>query len=372
MNKVNKEKCGDPLNEVDASCHASSPHTRQNIGAHQRKHYLSPNNLPTDLTYGRTKDLCHGPPENIAISVLHIGQRKLLLVEIYFLTKHLSIKDSKTIVIYAGAGRPGLHNALLYIMFPQVVEWIFIDPVITINNKTYKLLKKLGSNIKMRSEYMTNEIAAELAQYAKNKSCNILFMSDIRGIDEGDDMPSNRSIRDDMKMQAEWHNIIQAEYSMLKFRLPWPSSPSNKSETNYLSGEILIQPWATLKSTETRLIVKKNAIMQNYNNRDYESQMFWHNRRGRPSCYPVPYNIPIKHENGLDYCWDCTSEILILHDYIAKYIDATTNAANLINTIVTFITNHISPESPLNSQFTMSEQMERGQKHRMKMKQLRR
>ncbi len=56
--------------------------------------------------------------------MLHWGQRKLLMSEIEFLTLHAT---PGCVVVYAGAA-PGLHCAFLSDMFPEVRQFILVDP----------------------------------------------------------------------------------------------------------------------------------------------------------------------------------------------------------------------------------------------------
>ncbi len=52
-------------------------------------------------------------------TVVHWGQRKLLMHEIEFLTKHLGT-EQRAVLVYAGAA-PGTHISLLSDLFPSVV-----------------------------------------------------------------------------------------------------------------------------------------------------------------------------------------------------------------------------------------------------------
>lgn len=64
-------------------------------------------------------------------TVVHYGQRKLLLSEIEFLTNvcislPAKLKHKRIVVIYAGAA-PGDHIDLLYSMFP-FIKFVLVDP----------------------------------------------------------------------------------------------------------------------------------------------------------------------------------------------------------------------------------------------------
>ena len=95
--------------------------------------------------------------------------------------------------------------------------------------------------------------------------------------------------------QARWHRLLGARWSMLKFRLPWaegktrypfgkvgvralsraaprnPTAPSNGCLTalQRLPGQVYIQPYCAMHSTETRLVVKEGAQPCEWDNTQY-------------------------------------------------------------------------------------------------------
>lgn len=62
----------------------------------------------------------------LARPVLHIGQRKLFLNELQFLTNILPSKTSEGIVVYAGAA-PSNHIWILHELFPNI-KFVLVDP----------------------------------------------------------------------------------------------------------------------------------------------------------------------------------------------------------------------------------------------------
>ena len=74
-------------------------------------------------------------------------------------------------------------------------------------------------------------------------------------------------------------------------------------------------------TTETRLMVENYDDEIEYDNRLYESQMFYFNTVTRVTCYPhLPeINIDTVIGEGLDHCFDYAWEIRILNEYINKY-----------------------------------------------------
>eukprot|EP00961_Rhodomonas_salina_P293788 3934036-Rhodomonas_salina.1 len=104
-----------------------------------------------------------------------------------------------------------------------------------------------------------------------------------------------------MLTQQRWHDIIRPLKSMLKFRLPWAAG-----QTEYLSGDVYLQPFAPITSTESRLIPHGHERIM-WDNRKYEEQMFYFNTVTRVARYA--HDMPVGEVvSGLDYCYDCNTE----------------------------------------------------------------
>lgn len=228
-------------------------------------------------------------------TTLHWGQRKLLLTEIDFFVERLD-PDKKYMVIYAGAS-PGIHIILLRRMFRNL-RFHLIDP-----RPVDKNLEGLVDEVIIHKGYMTDELATILSETYKDEP--LVFISDIRRdtTDESIDM--------DMRAQERWTRILRPDHAILKFRLPW-STP----KYTYLKGELRFQPYAPLRSTETRLLVRKNELDENrvYDSEKYNGQCFFHNHISRSQYYQHNHNDLLY----MDHCYDCTVEIQILEKYISS------------------------------------------------------
>lgn len=193
---------------------------------------------------------------------LHLGQRKLLLSEIQFLT--LNHTHSKY-VVYAGAG-PGHHIHYLYQLFPHL-KFILVDPTkfaIYIDNKIHRFhksqeivhlvssyphhsnfynfgtgeygnwseasqnnfykasptelcnfIRNSNHSLFIIEDYFTNDLAQKL------KDLNALFISDIRSKNDKMDNPTDLDVLWDMCLQFNWINIMKPPISMVKFRQPY-------------------------------------------------------------------------------------------------------------------------------------------------------
>lgn len=212
----------------------------------------------------------------------HWGQRKLLLVEIEFLSQFITERST---VVYAGAA-PGVHIGILSSLFPNV-QLVLVDPA------PFDI--ELDVNGRILHQMFDDELAAEFSALE-----DVLFISDIRR-----NNISEKMIIKDMQLQERWHEIMQPKASLLKFRLPW-----RKGKTKYLKGRMMFQPYTQPHSTETRLLVQ-GQVKAEYDHTEYEEKCFFFNTIVRN--LPHPHGVP---ESGLPDSYDSAREIEILRAYL--------------------------------------------------------
>jgi hypothetical protein len=233
-------------------------------------------------------------------SLIHCGQRKLMISEIEFLTLH---GGTGATCVYAG-GAPGNHINYLSVLFPHI-HFILIDP------SEFGCFEDPGY-VSIRQEFLTDEKASEIRESIHG---DLIFISDIRSADwrtvgcvELDD-----EITRDMQMQRQWHHVLKAKASMLKFRLPW-----QPGATDYLDGEIYFPIWAPVTSTESRLVVTSQSSARSWDHQEYWEKMHYFNSVVRASAYAHILGTT-RAEDGsvkLDHCYDCAAEVKILKDYL--------------------------------------------------------
>lgn len=230
-------------------------------------------------------------------TVNHWGQRKLLMSEIEFLTNYSKENDT---VLYAGAA-PGNHVPYLANLFP-LLKFVLVDPMpFSVNVFDHKQLTI------RKDTYFDDDMAREFSGRD-----DILFISDIRttSISEMKDEEDVESqIIEDQLKQMRWHLLMRPKYSMLKFRLPY-----GEGTMQYFDGDIYLPVWGPVNTTETRLVVGRNPEIKIWNNKEYEENMAYFNNVQRVSYY----NHNLKNY-CLDHCYDCSSEIYILGNYLYKY-----------------------------------------------------
>lgn len=283
-------------------------------------------------------------------TLVHWGQRKLLLSEIEFLTKYapLSSSSDRVLCLYCGAA-PGIHISYLSQLFPHI-SFVLIDPAPFFCTEAEKIV--------IRNEYMTDAIAQEY----RNSTSTVLFISDIRSADwmlYGNNL-LEKEIINDMEDQMRWHEILSPRASMMKFRLPW-----TVGTTMYLSGEIFLPLWGPQTTTESRLVVQGNE-KRPWDHQKYWEQMFYFNTVTRCSAYHHTIQPLIKvgklltptlpkefqvgqddYETGdeiaacsscVDYCYDCAGEIVVLQEYLHKSIkESRLHGIDENNSILTLI-----------------------------------
>lgn len=248
-------------------------------------------------------------------TVEYWGQRKLFMVVMEFLLYYGN--KSKT-VVYAGAA-PGVYFNYLSELFPEHTFHLY-DP---------RHIQAEGPRIKKYQQLFTNDTALEWLDK------NVIFLSDIRRdiqvrqvgqyeLDEDTSEETEQTVKEDMEMQKEWVTIMKPLVSSLKFRLPY-----SQGKTKYFKGVLMIQPWAPKASTENRLIVEdpsENNMIE-YDNLWHSNVMYWHNNFQRT----VYYEHSVEGGEGLDHCYDCATEIMILSIYLFR--DGITDTNKLIEEI---------------------------------------
>jgi cap2 methyltransferase len=225
-------------------------------------------------------------------TTLHLGQRKLLLSEVDFLSDFASPGDT---VVYAGAA-PGIHIGLLAQLFPRL-RFELYDP--------REFTVKKSKAIKTTVGFFTDETARK---YAGRD--DVLFVSDIRVGTEGRH-PNEAEVAKDMEMQMDWVRIMNPRAAMLKFR---PAYDSEKP-VRYLAGVRRLQAWAPQTSTETRLVATRPYTTTEYSPKDHEGRMFHLNSVVRESAQ-FDHGVPLGLVEGLDHRFDSATEVRIWAKYL--------------------------------------------------------
>lgn len=257
-----------------------------------------------------------------------------------------------------------LDNAGLYNMLDidkseqNKIKTIFEDNPINIFNKI--IFSK--ENVFIIQDYMTIDLMKILCRNIdRNKIGDILFISDLRtNFFESGPIDLDILFNDCLQMTAL--DILQPNYSMLKFHPPYFNKDWNKhldnltsehplyssimtpinyiseltgkdiiaehkqyKHYNYNNTKILLQPWAPTSSTESRLIISKQDILKkniiNYDSKEWENKYFIIKYQRMYSAINI-YDQILSNNTisslGYCYCYDCFIELSIIIQYIVS------------------------------------------------------
>lgn len=335
---------------------------------------------------------------------LHIGQRKLLLNEVQFLTH-----NNQKYCIYAGSA-PGNKTHFLSKLFPKV-KFILVDPNIfniklvesgkssrkqkhndivmlyykyptysnvydkndeiekmnnTDVNKLINFIETTDYKIYIIEDYMNDKLAKILS-----KLKNYNFISDIRSNVSGN-IPMDFDIVWNRSMVHNWINYLKPEVSMVKFRIPYYNTKEDFSKFDFAKEsfnlskkngidfvknyenkrfemskvDLYIQPWKGSSSTEMRGWIYKRNINKivNYCSKKIEDTLFYYNKIAR-----LGFNVN-KYANkkiGICHCNDCSIECSIWENYVKLF-----NSKKTVHDLVLFA--DCITERPLSKKHTIT------------------
>jgi hypothetical protein len=255
-------------------------------------------------------------------SQIHVGQRKLLMGEILFLTLY---GHRSSTVVYIGAAC-GQHIPILCDLFPNHT-FLLYDPA-DFAPSVFDYMRKYPGRIAIYNELFPPEDKqgksyADLIK-ATSGDNGFLLISDIRRRDETEDHPTNKDVDLDMELQSAICREMQPKAAHLKCRLPYLEPGVDKDfDVTIPKGVIYFQPWAPLKSTETRLVIEPPYTDENtikLSAKWYESALHYHNLVTRYTRFVFPLIASVDMFLGTVYdgCFDCTFERYILWRYLTS------------------------------------------------------
>jgi hypothetical protein len=242
--------------------------------------------------------------------VCHWGQRKLLISEILFLLEygHLFRPDEPKTVLYVGAAS-GQHIPFLADLFPDI-HFILFDPE--------KFSIQTADSITICQEFFTESHAEYFSSWP-----NLMFFSDIRTLPQAGGAVTCKQVFEDMNRQRHWHERIMPLKSLLKFRLPF-----DPGKTEYLDGDLHLQAWSPIGSTEMRLVPDgtRTAV---YDHTEVEEKLCHFQNVLRVQYYPHPF----QDSELYDYCFDCAVEVGALRRLVqsGRYPGSVLDLAREIN-----------------------------------------
>jgi hypothetical protein len=270
----------------------------------------------------------------------HWGQRKLLLSEIYFLSRYSEPYD---LVVYVGAAS-GQHIVYLAQLFPWCTFHLYDSQPFAKTLRDFAR-RRDRERVVIMERLFTDQDAINYGMN-KNYTNKILFISDIRDANIDNDHPEledrEEYISSEMKMQKNWAIAMSPKQAIFKFRLRFNKRPEDQTE--YFDGDVLYQPWVGLESAELRLVTdcKRQRLYNDYN---FERIMVYHNMVRRntelvgtmphPNLYPyfdvqMEYDIwslflrrtknitQVKSEYVLQLMYKASNRLTCYKDRVAK------------------------------------------------------
>jgi hypothetical protein len=221
------------------------------------------------------------------------GQLKLFLEECIFLL-HYSHNCKE--VLYVGSS-PGEHIFCLASIFSHLTFELY-DP-----REFDSRLRDLP-NVTLHTSIFEED---HISHWSKRK--DFLFISDIRTLEYAQGDKTEEESEDiawkDMKLQEEWVLRMKPTASSLKFRLPYYNDYTKTEQIReYIKGYILLQPYTSSKSSETRLINTGDFTKINYDILMYERKMFFHNTCTRNSEWIDIFPLFDLDDFGIDNTYD--------------------------------------------------------------------
>jgi hypothetical protein len=216
-------------------------------------------------------------PENY-INIRKHGQIKLLLNEIRFLSQDVEIKKYDFVnVLYIGSGK-GYHLPLLISLYKQYnINWYFYDPIghcrrlNTLNDKYH--------NIHVYDKMFTD---LDTSNYINME--NLLFISDIRTLNNGNKEPTTENLLCDYELQNIIIKKLKPMFSLIKFRMPFPNDWNDKNSLQIPVGKQYIQVFQKHDSNEFRIFLTSVLMFEDINiNKliEYENKFAWYNQNYR-------------------------------------------------------------------------------------------
>jgi len=236
-------------------------------------------------------------------SVVQWHERRLFLYELEFLTTYGAIKPN-TVVVYAGCA-PGTRLSYLAELFPSVA-FVLVDPTpLDVDEATHP-------NVRVRTEAFTDKLARELQAGAAAEDRTLLFISHatsdapLGGLQE--EYSTHSSFDASAMADAKrWYTLLKPAKALLRFSLPWTDDSST-----YLDGDLLLPIWNPPTSTEVRIL--PNGGLRTWQHRHFEEQMFHFNTITRVGLHEHGVTA-----EGLDGCFDCSSEVYVLERYLERF-----------------------------------------------------
>jgi len=337
---------------------------------------LEVSTIGNKLEYDANLQSVYKPNVHIGERLLFINGLNFLNM----MVKYSSVEGKKSFVVFAG-GAPGYYLYELSRYYPNVI-FLVIDPKAFSPYISDNLIQPYNEYVRLRSDELSSQqltkihylrsldtlarlLDTSIRIFALRRKCTPELLVELKFIlldtmiyfwsnkfeqesknEEpaplNDDEPeyTDYDIIKNMITQYNYIKHLQPDASMLRFRIPiYDIGPKRlgqfmetlnanqeldilnnymKKKIIYPNGKLILQPWNTKSSTETRIIIKKENIftLAEYDIAEYDALMNYYN------CLERPVR---KHNNdegfykyGYCECNDCAIELAVFKEYLTN------------------------------------------------------
>lgn len=194
----------------------------------------------------------------------HWGQLKLFLSEIMHISRY-----EHTHIIYAGAA-PGIHIVPMAKMMREKMFYLF-DPNPIWDVRLFDLENVMIFTKKFDPTDIDSDIRTNCFLISDIRNTNIEYAKKTRNEEMQDEI-----VAEDMTTQFDFWKELQPDIALFKFRLPRYDGISI-----YPKGDIYLPIYGKHDTSESRLLVKKNASNYEYNNQLYRDRLFYYHVHNR-------------------------------------------------------------------------------------------
>lgn len=280
---------------------------------------------------------------NLKLKNYHLGQVKLFYSELEFLTlvsKYVNL--SECLIVYIGSS-DGKRLGEIFLQYFPNTKYLLYDPGFT--EEQFKVKDRKTFIVKGDvNGFFTDESVEEVLEIAQGRK--IIYISDIRRVDENDKYNNEKMIYEQMLDQQRWGIMMNADFMLLKFRMFFyqysideidfidntymndnlykkikivgEDRSDDKFSLCYLNGDIYTQIHPPVKSPETRLFVKKNK--------------YYTNNTSDPDSYNFTYYSSVAYEEVLYYYNNIIRNNEIVYKNSYKITNIIPGAFNTYNT----------------------------------------
>lgn len=242
-------------------------------GQHPTLEYKHMGAKTANVHLGQMK-LCVADEMAIALGLVHICSKAG-----YAGLDTIKRRDARVAVVVAG-GAPGDHFCALSETFPFVDFHLYDERAWNHDLVTGARHSDATQPITLHHELFLLPTAKQWT--IQSTYDHVIFLSDLRtqGVQRGD---ADAIVDKDMQLQWQLTIALKADYSVLKFRLPYKSKTR---EYKYLDGILQFEAFPPRNSTESRLHVTDTTSSKIYYPILYANEMFYHNQitRNRLNC----------------------------------------------------------------------------------------